>query len=231
MLDGASSLSASGLARYDEGCLHVSVRHTHDVPRLDGVRTHKLIRRLDSEVLSSGIPRTRPEIAAVRAAGWAVSDRQAALHLLLPVQQGLTTPGALHEAVGRCLGRRRRSFIKGVVADVALGVESLGELDFARLCRSRGLPEPSRQVVRDGPRGRIYLDVRWDDFGLVVEIDGVQHRQGLAVSLDNLSRNAVALGDDRVLRIDLVGLRLWEDDFMGQVGVGLGPGRRRVGSR
>ena len=223
VLDGVSALAAGGMTGFDESCLHLSVLHTHDVQRQDGVRVHKVIRRLEKEILLGGIPRTRPEIAAVRAAGWAVSDRQAALLLLLPVQQKLTTPNALLEAVGQCLGRRRRGFIKRVVADVALGVQSLGELDFARLCRARGLPEPSRQVVRQGPRGRIYLDVRWDDYGLVVEIDGVQHREGLAVSLDNLSRNAVALGDDRVLRIDLVGLRLCEDEFMDQVGAGLRP--------
>jgi very-short-patch-repair endonuclease len=185
-----------------------------------------VIRRLDDELVPVGIPRTRPEVAAVRAAGWAVSDRQAALLLLMPVQQKLTTPAALHAAVGRCLGRRRRAFIKAVVRDVGHGVESLGELDFARLCRARGLPEPSRQVMREGPRGRIYLDVRWERHGLVVEIDGMQHREGLAVSIDNLSRNAVVLAGDRVLRIDRVGLRLHEDAFMDQVAVGLATSSR-----
>lgn len=101
------------------------------------------------------------------------------------------------------------------------GVQSLGELDFARMCRVRGLPEPERQVVRRGPRGRIYLDVRWKRSRLVVEIDGAQHREGLNVSTDNLSRNAVTLQSDRVLRIDLIGLRIFEDEFMGQVAQGL----------
>ena len=221
VLDGVTSLIASGLTGFEEALLHLSVRHSHDIPRLDGVRVHKLIRRLDDEVLRAGVPRTRPAVAAVRAAGWAVSDRQAALTLLMPVQQRLTTAADLQLAVASCLGRRRRAFIKGVVQDVALGVESLGELDFARLCRARGMPEPSRQVVRRGPRGRIYLDVRWDGHNLVVEIDGMQHREGLAVSVDNLSRNAVVLTGDRVLRIDRVGLRLHEDAFMDQVARGL----------
>jgi very-short-patch-repair endonuclease len=101
------------------------------------------------------------------------------------------------------------------------GVQSLGELDFARLCRSRGLPEPARQVVRQGPRGRIYLDVRWERHRLVVEIDGAQHREGLAVTADNLRRNALTLQHDTVLRIDLIGLRLFEDEFMAQVAYAL----------
>jgi len=227
VLDGVTSLIASGLTGFDEDLLHLSVRHSHDIPTLDGVRVHKLIRRLDDELLPTGVPRTAPAVAAVRAAGWAVSDRQAALLLLMPVQQRLTTAAALDLAASTCLGRRRRAFIRAVVRDVALGVQSLGELDFARLCRARGLPEPSRQVVRRGPRGRIYLDVRWDRHGLVVEIDGAQHREGLNVSIDNLSRNAVVLTGDRVLRIDRIGLRLHEEAFMGQVTLGLAATRSR----
>ncbi|MEW1952732.1 hypothetical protein [Terrabacter sp. NPDC080008] len=221
VLDGVTSLIASGLTGFDEAVLHLSVRHSHDIPKVDGARIHKVIRRLEDELVPSGIPRTRPAVAAVRAAGLAVSDRQAALLLLMPIQQRLTTPDALLMASRRFMGRRRRGFIKAVVGDVALGVQSLGELDFARLSRTRGLPEPSRQVVRKGPRGRIYLDVRWDGRALVVEIDGAQHREGLAVSIDNLTRNAVVLTGDRVLRIDRVGLRLHEEAFMAQVALGL----------
>ena len=220
-LDGVTALHAAGLTGFEEDLLHVSVRHSHDTRPLPGVRVHKVIRRVEGELLTVGVPRTRPDIAAVRAAGWAVSDRQAALLLLMAVQQRLTTPSALLDASRICMGRRRRAFIKAVVGDVALGVQSLAELDFAKLCRARGLPEPSRQVVREGPRGRIYLDVRWDRHRLVVEIDGTQHREGLAVSVDNLTRNAVVLSGDRVLRIDRIGLRLHEPAFMDQVALGL----------
>ncbi len=72
-------------------------------------------------------------------------------------------------------------------------------------------------MVRRGPRGRIYLDVQWSDIGLVVEIDGLQHRMGLAVTDDNLRQNEVTLGADRVLRVDLVGLRLLPAAFMAQI--------------
>ena len=113
-------------------------------------------------------------------------------------------------------GRTRRALIRALASDICDGAHSLGELDFAAACRRHGLPEPSRQVVRRGPRGRIYLDVRWD-CGLVVEIDGAGHRWGVAVTDDNLRQNAVALRGDTVLRIDLVGLRIAEEAFMAQV--------------
>lgn len=142
--------------------------------------------------------------------------------LLMTVQQRLALPERMLQLTAQMPGRARRGFIKRVLLDAADGVQSLGELDFARMCRARGLPAPSRQVLRHGPRGRIYLDVRWDCSSLVVEIDGAQHREGLNVTTDNLSRNAVTLQNDRVLRIDLIGLRLHEDEFLQQVALGLG---------
>ena len=110
--------------------------------------------------------------------------------------------------------------IRGVVRDIAFGVQSLGELDSRLSGRARGLPEPSRQVVRQGPRGRIYLDVRWDDHGLVVEIDGAHHGLGLNPTEDNLRQNSVTLAGERVLRIDVIGLRLEMHRFMDQVEAG-----------
>jgi hypothetical protein len=225
-LDGVTSLQVAGLRNYTDDEVHVSVVHRCSVKKLPGVRLHKVIRRVPGELVPSGIPRTKPAVAALRAAYWATSDRQAALLLIMAVQQRLTTPEQLLAWSRRLRGRRRRAFIKGVVHDIAAGVRALGELDFAKLCRERGLPEPSRQVVVDSALGRSYLDVRWDGFALVVEIDGVQHREGLQVSADNLSRNEVTLREDRVLRIDLIGLRLHADTFMDQVARGLGIGSR-----
>lgn len=220
-IDGATALQHAGLKGYDDDDLHVSVVHNHNTERLEGVRIHKVIRRVTGELIDSGLTRTRPEVAAIRAAHWARSDRQAALVLLMTVQQRLTTPMRLAAAQRLVRGRTRRSFIRAVVRDIAFGVQSLGELDFARLCRARGLPEPSRQVVRQTPAGRIYLDVGWDDVDLVVEIDGAQHRWGLAVTKDNLRQNDITLSGDRVLRIDIIGLRLATDRFMDQVALGL----------
>jgi very-short-patch-repair endonuclease len=226
-IDGATALQAAGLKGFEDDRIHVSARHHHNTSVVDGVTVHKVIRRVPDEVVGVGLPRVRPAVAAIRAAHWAVSDRQAALVLLMAVQQDLTTPRLLAQAQREVRGRTRRAFVRGVVRDIAFGVESLGELDFARLCRLKGLPEPSRQVVRRGPRGRIYLDVRWSCCDLVVEIDGAQHRAGLNVMLDNLRQNAVVLAGDRVLRINVVGLRLEAELFLQQVAAGHHPSRCR----
>lgn len=221
VVDGVSSLQAAGLSGYVDPDVHVSVVHRHRVPAANGVRLHKVRRRVDDEVAGVGLPRTPSALAAVRAAHWAASDRQAALVLAMPVQQRLVTGAQLLQAVDTFPGRNRRALVRRLALDIADGAHSLGELDFAALCRRRRLPQPSRQVVRSGPMGRVYLDARWDRHRLVVEIDGSGHRVGLALTDDNLRANAVTLGQDRVLRFDLVGLRVAPDAFLDQVELGL----------
>ena len=216
-LDGVSALQAAGVTTLSEAVIHVSVPHGTHVSVVSGVRVHRVVRRLDDELVPVGIPRTRPALAAVRAAQWAGSDRQAALLLCVGVQQRVMTATALCRAADRAPGRRRRAFVRQVIADIVDGAQSLGELDFGLWCRRRGLPAPRRQVLRQGPRGRIYLDVRWTEFGVAVEIDGAFHRVGLAVTDDNLRQNHVVLSGDLILRIDLIGLRLAATAFMDQV--------------
>lgn len=221
LVDGVSALQAAGLKGWQEDSVHVSLLHTHDITRTSGVIAHKVIRRVDDEAMPAGLPRTRPAIAAVRAAHWAVSDKAAATIMAMAVQQRLVTGEQLVDAQGRVRGRTRRAFIRQVVRDIACGAESLGELDFTAALRARGLPEPTRQCLRILARSRAYLDVVFEDYNLVAEIDGAGHLWGLNQTADCLRANEVALGDERVLRINVIGLRLEEDAFMDQIARGL----------
>lgn len=215
VLDGVSALRAAGLTGWTEPVIHVTVPAGNRVHHIAGVCLH----RLDDEgsVLRAGVPRTRPEIAVVRAATWAATDRQAATLLAMTMQQRLAHPDrvtAAWQAVRRC---SRRQLLHQVVADVCRGAQSLDELDFAARCRRRGLPEPTRQVVRTGRRGRIYLDVGWEELGVHAEIDGAQHTQGLNAVDDALRHNDLAVDGTVNLRIPVLGLRLQADAFLDQV--------------
>ncbi|NYF97371.1 hypothetical protein [Janibacter cremeus] len=221
LVDGASALLAAGLKGWTEDVVHVSVLHRHSIVPIDGVKIHKVARRVEDEAIGAGVPRTTPAVAAIRAAHWAVSDRQAATILAMPVQQRLTTAKQLMQTVEVVRGRTRRALIRQIVTDIADGAQSLGELDFAAACRRRGLPVPSRQVLHHGPRGRVYLDVYFDDYGFAVEIDGAGHLWGLAQMDDNLRENQLVIDGDRVLRITLIGLRLNEETVMDQVAAAL----------
>jgi very-short-patch-repair endonuclease len=220
-LDGASALIAAGVTGYDSALVHVSVPDAFSPSRVSGVRPHR-VQRVEGEViLNRGVPRVAPALAAVRAAHWAVSDRQAALLLVLPVQQGIVSGAQLVAASRAVSGRRRRALVPQLVLDITDGARSLGELDFATMCRRRGLPEPDRQTLRRTARGNAYLDVEWRQCGLVVEIDGSQHTAGLALVVDHLRQNEITLQRGRVLRISLLGLRVSADAFLEQVARGL----------
>ncbi len=216
-LDGVTALIAAGLTGFVDDTLRLSVSRGARYRRVRGVRVYETRRRQPGDVVQTGLPRVRPAVAAVRAALWARTNRQAALIWLMAVQQRITTPAELAEAFATVKRHPRRRFLAAVLGDVTDGVHSMGEFDFARMCRRANLPEPSRQVVRQGPNGRVYLDVYWKRWRAAVEIDGVQHFDAKAAIPEALRQNAVTIAKDGVLRIPVLGLRVEGDAFMAQV--------------
>lgn len=222
-LDGATALLASGLRHWEEDAIRVSVPKGARVRRRrrPGLQLRETRRFDPDDVVLCGVPRTRPAVAALRGALWARSDRAASLLLTMAVQQGLCTTGELACELLRIRRDRRRGLLSAVVIDLDGGVRSLAELDVAQGCRTRGLPEPERQAVRRTPSGTYYLDARWAVWGLVVEIDGIQHTWAQQVVGDAVRHNALALQGDLVLRVPVLGLRVCPDQFFAQIEAGL----------
>jgi len=217
-LHGAAALAAHGLTGLTLERIDVVVpRSTTRRPRRlpEDVRLHRP--RRSPEIFPVGLPRARPERALIAAAQWARSDREAALMVCLPLQQRLLAPGRIAAAWADTGRGPRRRLLTDLILDVCDGARSLGELDFGRMTRAVGLPPPSRQVVRNGLGGRIYLDAAWQQIGLVVEIDGGHHMLALHPVEDALRQNEVVLGGEVVLRIPVVGLRLRPEAFLAQV--------------
>ncbi len=221
VLDGPTALLAAGLKSWNESVIHVSVPNRATVRPLDGVVHHRL--RDIGPALTSGLRRTRPEVAVIRGAQWATSDRQAATLVAMTLQQRLVAPAAVLARWSGIHYSARRTVLHDVIQDVCNGAHSLGELDFARECRRRGLPEPVRQVVRTGPRGRVYLDVHWEHPNLHVEIQGAHHYEGLGVVEDSLRFNHLGLQDKNItsLQVPVLGLRVRADDFFAQIRLAL----------
>lgn len=168
-------------------------------------------------MVEEGIPRSRPPVAAVRGALWAASDRQATLLLTMAVQQRIARAEDIGIELLRIRRDKRRRLLHAVVLDLLDGAGSLGEIDVTRQLRRRGLPRPTRQVLRRDGRRRYYLDLYWEQWRLVVEIDGIQHAWAENIVSDALRQNALAIADDTVLRLPLLGLRLAPEDFFDQI--------------
>ena len=228
-LDGVSALRAAGLTGFEDATV-VSVRHGWQPFRLPGIVVHELRGWNESDVVGPDLRRVRAPLAAVRAASWARTDRQAALLLVMVAQQRIARGQDMLAQLPRFIRLRRRQLIKGVLADVTDGVQSLGELDFTRECRRRGLPEPSRQVVRRGPQGRVFLDAYFDEFGVIVEIEGAHHDLVAHAIDDALRQNALTTGPDDFVRIPVIGFRTRTDAFMKQVELKLASRGWRRGS-
>lgn len=216
-LDGVAALVAAGLVNFDPGPLRVSVPRGARVFREQGINVRQTRRWSADDVVDVGVPRTRPEVAAARAGLWAGSDRQAALVLTMTVQQGIASAERIGVELWRIKKGPRLRFLRSVVMDLLAGARSLTELDFARECRLRGIPEPSRQVLRRAANGVYYLDVHWEEWRVVVEIDGIQHVAAENVIGDALRHNDIALEGQTVLRLPVLGYRVARDEFFQQI--------------
>jgi hypothetical protein len=131
--------------------------------------------------------------------------------LAATVQQRLIQPSALVRAVEAASRTRYRADLLAAAHDIGQGAQALSEIDFARLCRRHGLPEPTRQAVRRDARGcRRYLDAEWrraDGCRIVVEVDGALHLIARRWWDDQLRQNELVIGGDLVLRFPSVVVR------------------------
>ena len=216
-LDAGSALIEAGIKGFTMPRIRVSVPRGARVWRVRGVDIRQTRRWTPDDLAQGSLRRSRVEVAAVRQALWSRTDREAALALTMTVQQGMASAESIGEALLAVRRDKRRSFVHGVVLDLLGGVRSLGELDVLRECRRRGMPEPSRQVLRRGRNGTYYLDLCWDDWNVVVEVDGIQHSWVSQIVGDAIRQNDITLQGARVLRLPLLGLRVAREDFFAQI--------------
>lgn len=154
-------------------------------------------------------PQFRLARATVDAASLARRPDDVRALLCAPVQQRRLLPAQLRSAVGRVGPVSGRALMLRTLDDLELGAQSTHELRFTRGLRRAGLPQPDRQIWRQHPDGRRYLDCEWDDYSLHVEIDGLAHRfVGQWVADLNRTNELEIAGVERRLRV--VGFLLFE---------------------
>lgn len=201
-LDGVTALRWHGLELVDEDVVVITPKGSRR-RRPAGVRVRESRRWRADEVMDAP-RRTQPAVAAVHAALWATTDKQAAYFLTLAVQQGITTPADLSDALTGVRRARRLPLLARTVRDLAGGSRTLGEVDLVEGLRERGLPLPDRQAVRSRPSGRQYLDADFDAYALTLELDGAQHDLPGHRLADLLRDLALVVEGRTILRIPMV---------------------------
>lgn len=139
-----------------------------------------------------------PARAAIDAASWARSAREALFVITSVVQQRVAAPQALDREFVARVRLRNAPAIRDALGEVGIGATSSNEAVFLRACRRRGLPAPRMQTPRIDARGsrrRTDAEFRLPDGRLlIVEIDGVGHFEMAQWQADLERGNALVVG-------------------------------------
>jgi hypothetical protein len=212
VLTSFTALAEWGLAGWERETVHVLVPRGARVRRAEGVplRVH-YTDRWDPRTMHTSRLLHRPGPAAVLAAASFERPRPACGVLAAVVQQRLIRAVDVVAAVVDAPRVRHRATLLAAAYDIEQGAHALSEIDFAKLCRSAGLPAPVRQAVRVCAGGlRRYVDAEWkrrDGRRVVAEVDGALHLVAAHWWADQVRQNELALQDDLVLRFPTVVLR------------------------
>lgn len=114
-------------------------------------------------------PRTSVEVTILDLAGECDEDTTI-MAATRAIAEGMTTPERILATLGQRRAVRHRAVLERVCDEASRGVESVLEWRFLELVlRAHGLPMPTRQVpVVEDTR----TDNVWEEFGLLVELDG-----------------------------------------------------------
>jgi hypothetical protein len=210
VLGGLTAARLDGLAGFKDHRIHVIVPAARRVrAHLPGVLVHRSRVLGPDDVHPVRLPsRTRIARSLLDAAAWMGTDNGARAVLAAGVQQRLLRPDDLAMVLERHQRLRRRALIAATLADIAGGAEALSELDFCRLTRRYGIPEPDRQVVHVDHAGRRrWLDAYWEEARLVVEVDGLWQMDAAIWWADMSRDNDLTVTGHRVLRFPAFAVR------------------------
>lgn len=182
IVGGLTAATLHGLRHWHRNDISILVpksAHHDAVPGVRWVRTRRNLAELRDARRLLPIAHLAP---AVLMFGSAERSARTAMGVVAAViQQRLVTPGEVLQWIDRLPALRRTALLRDCVAEFARGVESVGELDVAKLCADYRFAPPLRQVARRDSAGRWrYLDCEWklpSGHTVCLEVDGAFHME------------------------------------------------------
>ncbi|MBA2768072.1 MAG: hypothetical protein H0U35_02860 [Sporichthyaceae bacterium] len=211
-LAGLTAATAEGLSGFASPVLHTVVPHGVYAPELD----HSLVtvRPRQSRLLTPDRvhpakrpPRLRLPPALVTGAEACSSDERARLVILSGIQQRLVRPADLRDVLDQIERLARRGLIIEAVNDAEGGAHSLPERTWSLLCRTHGLPAPTRQQKIQRSTGTWYLDSDFEEWLVTVEVNGSQHELWERGERDDHRRNVLGISGRLVITLSSHGVR------------------------
>lgn len=173
-----------GVSRTPPPVVTLWVPAGRDVRRLPGTRVRA--RTGYHPVTRHGLAVTTPartvlDLAEAPGTGWRDAVGAAARW----VQCRRVTAEELAAALAAAPRHRHRRHLELALGVVAVGAESLLEVGFVRdVVRAHGLPEPRLQAPAVGSGGRLRRDAEFEDWAVVVELDGRLGHEGEGLAGD-----------------------------------------------
>jgi hypothetical protein len=166
--------------------IHVSVPRGTGMREIPGLVVHYSSRLPQARHPARLPPRTRLEDTVLDLVELARTAEDAVAWPIRACQRRLTTPDRMTGALEERHRVRWRADVSDAIAVTRVGVHSPLELRYFRdVERKHGLLPGDRQVLVTRGTARQYLDVRYSDYGVVIELDGV-----LAHSAENSKQDA-----------------------------------------
>ncbi|WP_165956872.1 type IV toxin-antitoxin system AbiEi family antitoxin domain-containing protein [Kribbella antibiotica] len=202
-LGGETALRQYGLTGdWPTEPIHLELPHYRRVRRQPGIvvrRSHDFGNRL---LGNREPPIVRLEVALLTVASRRSTTDGALSVLLDACRQHRTTPQRLLSELSRLPNLPRREHIAHVLRDADAGVESWLELVYLRKVeRAHRLPAATRQAAETLGGTTIRRDCRYDEFGLIVELDGRAGHADVTSQWRDMARdNAAAINAKVTLR-------------------------------
>jgi hypothetical protein len=160
--------------------IHVMVPRGHGVAPMSGVVFHYSRRVHAARHPALEPPRTRLEETVLDLAEAETTATGAISWILNACASRRTTPGLLLKAMNARPWMHRRKILLAALGDARIGVHSILERGYLyHVERAHGLPKGARQRRTRAGRSSRYEDVRYEEYGVIVELDGRQaHPEG-----------------------------------------------------
>ena len=182
----------------DESTIHIAVDRHRSLVAPPGVRLHRMTGFGQRVRWNLGPPRIRYEDALLDIAADTGSDLDALGILADACGSRRTTAWRLVTTLGDRRRIARRDWLDSVLRDIAEGTCSVLEHGYlTRVERPHGLPRGRRQRPAVSTRGRVFRDVDYKQFGLIVELDGRAFHKSVADRDRDLDRDLDAAVERR----------------------------------
>lgn len=177
--------------------IHVALDASRTPTLLSGVRIHRLVGLQDRVKWNVGPPRVRLEDALLSMCTRCTTRVEALSLVSDACRRRITTPARMAAELSRRPRVRHRGWLMQVLQEAADGVQSLLESSHRnRVERAHGLPRPGRQRRERTEDGIVYRDAVYEDYKLVVELDGRIGHELSRERWDDQDRDLLVAGDD-----------------------------------